>query len=270
LHLLPTIIIVAIMMPILILPAEEKLRIMFDVGTLDRRPYLVYISTTKFVSLAIYGLMIILGYFRNRKTWRLTPAAQKWVRNLAIITGVYVFAYLVYAYEIINVVQSSRFFFNVQVLAMAFMVVYIGYTSQMQPNLFSKEFVIGKKKYKKSGLTPSFSSELKDQLMKFLEEDKVYRQNNISLEKVSEMLGTTRHNTSQVINEHFELNFFELINKYRIDEALEILKTDTARNLNIIDVAYEVGFNNKVTFNKSFRKLHDVTPTQYLKALNAS
>ena len=87
------------------------------------------------------------------------------------------------------------------------MVLYIGYKSYLMPNLFTSSFVKQQNKYKKSGLTSSFSNELKEQLMQLLEVDKIYRQNNISLAIVSDKLGTTRHNTSQVINEHFGLNF---------------------------------------------------------------
>ena len=86
--------------------------------------------------------------------------------------------------------------------------------------------------------------------MYLLDDEKIYRQSDINLEKLMYMMETTRHNASQVINEHFGLNFFELMNKYRIAEALEILKDDSNK-LSIIQVAYEVGFNNKVTFNKS-------------------
>ena len=63
------------------------------------------------------------------------------------------------------------------------------------------------------------------------------------------------------------MNFFELINKFRIDEAVRMIKDDKYKDFNIIEIAYEVGYNNKVTFNKSFKKLHGVTPTQYIKAL---
>jgi AraC-like DNA-binding protein len=58
------------------------------------------------------------------------------------------------------------------------------------------------------------------------------------------------------------------MNKYRIAEALEILKDDS-KDLSIIQVAYEVGFNNKVTFNKSFKKHVSQTPSQYLLSLRA-
>ncbi|WP_291869465.1 AraC family transcriptional regulator [Maribacter sp.] len=37
------------------------------------------------------------------------------------------------------------------------------------------------------------------------------------------------------------------------------------RNMNIIDIAYEVGYNNKVTFNKAFKKDTLLTPSQYQK-----
>ena len=148
------------------------------------------------------------------------------------------------------------------------MVLYVGFKAYLEPRLFTSELFEGHlNKYRKSGLTPNYSTELKEELMQLMEVEKIYRQNDINLEIVAERLNTTRHNTSQVINEHFDLNFFELINKYRISEATEILKNDTYNNLNIIDVAYEVGFNNKVTFNKSFKKNLSQTPTQFLLSL---
>ena len=122
-----------------------------------------------------------------------------------------------------------------------------------------------KDKYTKSGLTPSYSVELKEQLSDLLENEKIYLKNDVSLDVIAERLNTTRHNASQVINEHFGLNFFDLINKYRIQDAVEILQNDTSRT--IIDVAYQVGFNNKVTFNKSFKRFLSQTPTQYLGSL---
>ncbi len=266
-HLVPTLLVFAVMLPIFMLPASEKLRVMFEVGIVDREPYRNIITLTKFSSLFLYGFFILRDYLKNKGNWSISDEAQKWIRNLVVLTEIYVLLYLIYAFEVIQVVPRSSWLFNLQIVAMATMVIYIGYTSYVRPNLFSNDFLRVKKKYKKSGLTTSFSLELREQLIKMLEVDKIYRENDISLAIVSDRLGTTRHNTSQVINEHFGLNFFELINKYRIEEALEILKSDTEKTKNIIDVAYEVGFNNKVTFNKSFRKQLDLTPTQYLSSI---
>lgn len=84
---------------------------------------------------------------------------------------------------------------------------------------------------------------------------------------MSKKLNTTRHNTSQIINEHFDINFFELINKFRIEEATNLLVEDKNGNLNIIDIAYEVGYNNKVTYNKAFKKATSLTPTQFIDSI---
>lgn len=118
-------------------------------------------------------------------------------------------------------------------------------------------------------MTPSYSLELKEELLALLDDDRIYKESGISLDLLSEKLGTSRHNTSQIINEHFNMNFYELMNKYRIDEAIQLIKNGKENKLNIIDIAYKVGFNNKVSFNKSFKKALSVTPTQYIKSLEA-
>ena len=166
---------------------------------------------------------------------------------------------------IANVVYHS------QIIAMAAMVFYIAQTAYLHPRVFDYESFIlngaGLSKYLKSGLTPSLSEELKEELITLLKVEKVYRDNSISLETLSEKLNTTRHNASQIINEHFDMNFFELINKFRIEEAINLLHEDTNGNLNIIDIAYEVGYNNKVTFNKAFKKATSLTPTQFIESI---
>jgi len=87
------------------------------------------------------------------------------------------------------------------------------------------------------------------------------------LDLVAEKLGTTRHNASQLINEHFNMSFHEFVNYHRINDAKDLLKKEQERN--IIDIAYEVGYNNKVSFNKAFKKDTNLTPSQYLGTIKA-
>ena len=170
-----------------------------------------------------------------------------------------------------KVVPNYDFIFHVQLSILAAMVLYIGYISYLKPNMFAATLIVeakGKKliKYTKSSLTPSFSNELKEKLLYLLETEKVYKQSSINLNVLAEKLDTTRHNASQVINENFNKSFFELINTYRIEEAMTIIKNNE-NQLNIIEVAYEVGFNNKVSFNKSFKKHLSLTPSEYIGEL---
>ncbi len=270
LHLLPTVYLFVLFMPIYSLSEQDKLRMMLGVGPFEQRPYGEQVAIGKMVILAIYAFFTIRLWraTREQRTTLKTPL-YLWQRNVVVFQGLYTIVYCVYALLLLKDVRAG-FFFNTQLILMSCMVLYVAYVAYANPKVLmgfhlERSFL----KYKNSGLTSTYSIELKQQLVDLLEVDKVYRESNINLDNLAERLGTTRHSTSQIINEHFGINFFELINNYRIQEAMDILKNDSAREKNIIDVAYEVGFNNKVTFNKSFKKINDVTPSQYLKTLYA-
>jgi AraC-like DNA-binding protein len=118
-------------------------------------------------------------------------------------------------------------------------------------------------KYKNSGLTADTGKKIAGKLTALMEKEKIYRENDISLDKLAILLNVGRHHLSQVINEYHQTNFFDYINHLRIAEAEELFKQKTKQELNAIEVAYLVGFNNKVSFNNAFKKITGFTPTQY-------
>ncbi len=286
LHLLPSIGITILLIPVYSLPYLEKLKIMFGVSDFNIMIYINTITITKFISLVIYGILIFKSYKKQIKKdfnyWK-TPS-MKWIKNILIFNIIYIISYFIYGALIIQGLYSG-FLYHIQVICMSSLVLYIGYMAYVKPKVLrtnSQPVSSGNKKegdflereilfkYKKSGLTEGLSLELKKKLLYLLNEEKIYKNNNLNLAILAEELETSRHNASQLINEHFGLNFFELINKYRVYEAMEILRNDYHHNLNIIDVAYEVGFNNKVTFNKSFKKENNLTPSAYIKYYRAN
>jgi AraC-like DNA-binding protein len=145
-------------------------------------------------------------------------------------------------------------------------IILLGVFGLIQPQIFWGFNVDGSAfnaiKYEKSGLIPSLAEELKKMLIELMVDDKVYRNNNLNLEDLSLLLGTTKHNTSQIINEHFNENFFDFLNDFRIDEAKELL-SNTDCKMTISEILYDVGFNNKVTFNSAFKKRTGITPSQF-------
>lgn len=267
-HLLPTLGFIIVFIPIYSLSAEEKLKVMLGVGQYEPHPYLEYITAIKIISLLVYGFFTFKLYRKNaKKSAKTSPKKVKLQRTIMIIHAVYAVSYILYAYIFIDNYNFKGAASSFQFVAMSFLVLYVGYIAYANPQVLVGAIQVVKKqvvKYKNSGLTVSFSTELKEELVRLLEVEKVYRQNSIKLETIADRLGTTRHNASQVINEHFGLNFFELINKYRVEEAMELLRSNE-ENLNIIDIAYEVGYNNKVTFNKSFKRFSNLTPSQFMK-----
>jgi AraC-like DNA-binding protein len=73
---------------------------------------------------------------------------------------------------------------------------------------------------------------------------------------------------SYLINSGFGENFFQFINKYRVERAKELLNIDKLSKYSILGIAFESGFNSKTTFNTTFKKFTNQTPSEYLKRVS--
>lgn len=270
LHFVPAVFFLIYFSKYYFLPAGEKLHILLNQKeTFD--PMIYVLVALKVISLLVYAILIYRIYNKSSNTnLGVEKFILNWQRNLVVLNFAYVLAHLLYLTLVLGLLPLESLI-HPQILLMALLILYIGITAYLQPQIFNRKYIFNENiKYQKSGLTEEYSIELKEQLLKLLYSDKVYKESNISLDILSDRLGTTRHSASQVINEHFKMNFFNLINKFRIEEAQKILKDDLySNNLSIIDVAYDVGFNNKVTFNKAFKECTELTPTQYIKSLKS-
>lgn len=107
----------------------------------------------------------------------------------------------------------------------------------------------------------------KNKLAKIMEEEKPFLNPKLNLAELADMMDTTPHNLSKVINEGFGKNFFDFVNTYRVEEFKLMIQQNAHKNQTLLAIALEVGFNSKTAFNRSFKKLTDTTPGKYLKDL---
>ncbi len=117
-------------------------------------------------------------------------------------------------------------------------------------------------KYKNSGLTDGAEILLKMELERLMKEKEVYLE-PISLKQLSDLANSNRHDVSLVINKHFSTNYFEFLNGYRVAYVKVLLLDPANKNTSIIQLAYEAGFSNKVSFNKSFKRITGFRPMAY-------
>ncbi|RAK63492.1 helix-turn-helix domain-containing protein [Hymenobacter edaphi] len=122
-------------------------------------------------------------------------------------------------------------------------------------------------RYQHSGLPPHVAQEQARRLQLLMQQERLYRRPELRLDALAERLGLSRHHLSQVLNEQLGLNFFEYLNALRVAEAQELLRATSRRQRNIIEVAYAVGFNNKVSFNKAFKQATGLTPSEFRQQL---
>ncbi len=95
--------------------------------------------------------------------------------------------------------------------------------------------------------------------------NKLYLNPNLSFERFSEKVDIPVKELSFTINRHFNINFYEYINQYRINEAKDRLIASDNADKNITEIFYSAGFNSKSVYNTLFKKLYKCTPSQYRK-----
>lgn len=122
-------------------------------------------------------------------------------------------------------------------------------------------------KYRKNGLSVEQRQKIIGQLNELMQEKKPYLESNLKVDEVSRQTGISNHHISQAVNEQLQMNFSDYLNQFRIQEAENLLRSTTKQEMNIIEIAYEVGFNNKNSFNNAFKKIKGVTATEYRNSL---
>ncbi len=110
-------------------------------------------------------------------------------------------------------------------------------------------------------------SPIKQKLKRLMDKEKPYLNPKLTLGELAEMMDTNTHTLSRVINEGFGKNFFDFVNSYRVEAFKKLVADDAHKHQTLLGVAMEVGFNSKTAFNRSFKKMTDMTPGKYLKSL---
>jgi AraC-like DNA-binding protein len=116
-------------------------------------------------------------------------------------------------------------------------------------------------KYAKSGIDENTSSDLAIKLNNLISDDSVITDSQLSMKKLSKMLNTSIHATSQVLNESMGATFFEVLAARRIELAGKQLLEQN--DIPVSQIAFGVGYNSLSAFNTAFKKKMKVTPTQY-------
>ena len=91
-------------------------------------------------------------------------------------------------------------------------------------------------------------------------EQKLHRNMNLDRNQLARKLAVTEGTLSRVINSCFHENVSMLVNQYRVEEAKERLSRE---NVPITTIAFEVGFSSIPSFNRVFKQMTDMSPSQY-------
>jgi len=117
--------------------------------------------------------------------------------------------------------------------------------------------------YTNYGLRSLDAEKLSEKLNEYMESEKAYLNPDLSLKDLAVAMGTYTHYITQVLNTIFNQNFYDFVNRYRIEEAEYQLIDPQKANFTILAIAFDCGFNSKATFNRVFKGKNGVTPREY-------
>ncbi len=121
--------------------------------------------------------------------------------------------------------------------------------------------------YERSGLSKDQAQVHHRQLLALMKEKKPYLDGELNAPQLAFLLGVSVNHLSQILNQEQRQNFFDFVNHYRVEEVKEKMKLAQYRNLTLLAIALESGFNSKTSFNTLFKKFTGQTPSHYYKLL---
>ena len=105
---------------------------------------------------------------------------------------------------------------------------------------------------------------------KIIKKESLYKNSNITIDEIAYLLNTNRTYLSKAINVTFGHNFSTHINNLRIKKAIKIISEEEAERYNIDGIAQMVGFSNRATFTRAFKKNTGLAPSYFINNIPAS
>ena len=125
------------------------------------------------------------------------------------------------------------------------------------------------RKYAKSSLTDDKAVGLWEQIEQEMTENQPWLEPDFRLNDLAQRMNASLHHVSQVINEKKGMSFSDYTNHFRIAEVQKLLLSERAKQLTVLAIALEVGFNSKTAFYNAFKKSTGKTPREWKKEQQA-
>ncbi|HEY6126286.1 MAG TPA: AraC family transcriptional regulator [Steroidobacteraceae bacterium] len=116
-------------------------------------------------------------------------------------------------------------------------------------------------RYARSPLGDAVRTRIRRKLETKLGEEAIYKRSDLSLRTLSEAINESPHYVSQVISQDLNSSFYELVNRYRIEQAKRLLRQSPEES--VLSIAMNVGFNSKSAFHAAFRRCTGARPSDF-------
>lgn len=260
----PVILLIGLNSQLYFLSAENKINILSkggEVATISYNSGSFIIGLFYFIYLGVF-IWLSLKKLNSNISFKKNNRTAKWFRMVIIYFSLFMFIGFLYLIQFpLNLVNYSQFN-NILMLVMTFLIQSLAYSlfDFENSSIFSKS---------KKLLIPKEELKVhKTHIMKLLENDKLYLNDEFNVEDFAKILAWSKRKTSEVIGQAFGGSFKDLVNGYRVKEALKIMEMERGNKIHMIDICFDSGFNNKVNFYRVFKKNTGYSPLAYFQNID--
>ncbi|KAF0239537.1 MAG: response regulator containing CheY-like receiver domain and AraC-type DNA-binding [Prolixibacteraceae bacterium] len=107
------------------------------------------------------------------------------------------------------------------------------------------------------------TAKLNEKLLKLFKDVAIYKNPDLKITQVSELLHTNRTYISKHINTQFGCTFSDFVNRYRVEEAKRLLTSESSKGYSLNYISEKAGFGSMGSFMRVFRGFEKITPGQY-------
>jgi AraC-like DNA-binding protein len=271
-HFAPPVLYLLLLIPFFLLPEDTKyncwisaykLDLPYRPGVQDPRIFWITDHATEMtlLSLIIYSILSLIKIaqaFRVRKeSFRQTtnPVFRNLRNGIIQVISVTIFVIVI---KIFNENDTGDHVFSAY---MSILIYFTSFRVIRQSGFFKQPSLAEPLKYKNSTVTPEAHQSILLKLKEIMDHEKPFLQGSFSLPDLAHRVGTTVHTLSQIINEGLGKSFFEMTALYRVEEAKLLLKAQ--RNVKVEEIAEQVGYHSKSSFNNAFKKITGMTPSEF-------
>jgi AraC-like DNA-binding protein len=105
------------------------------------------------------------------------------------------------------------------------------------------------------------------EMKRLLEQEHIYRDENLSLSKLAELTGLSAHQLSELINTQLQMSFSKLVRQYRIEAAKAMLRDEPRAS--VLSVGLSVGFSSQSNFYSAFKEQTGTVPSRFRSEVGA-
>lgn len=147
-------------------------------------------------------------------------------------------------------------------IALIGQVVFLFLIFELQLNFVSPELKTEKTVVQTEDTTASKLAAIVKKIESLIHQDKIYRQEGLTIAQLSQELGEKEYLVRKAINQEAAYaNFNQFLNHYKIEEAITIIENSPERSMK--EIAYHLGYSSPSAFNRAFKNKLQMTPSEF-------